>query len=679
MENYEDIAGASENPQAKVWNRVTQEQVKTPEQIREEERMRGKKVLGAVNFHESHKLQVEKAFNEARNNGIKFGSGESPRDRRIGAYLASFENESDQTTVEKEKEFFNSQTKEILADVPEFVEQNLRDQLEDWSDYLGSEEAEYPTWFKLWAWDGMTRLGGYNTKTGNFDKRSKETIHTYPPLDKESLRDVYQLLKNYHDNPENFNEDGLDIKNIKNYNFNMIYSHFMNKHIVPTPEYGEQIRGSWIEYEDGQEEEVAKAANGTGWCIVSPTKAKEYLEKGSFLLLHLENPHNGDELDSHACASIRLENGKVAEISGRRPGSGQMLEDALVETVGRKVLTMPGGEEYREAFRDRMELIRLCHKEEDLSREELEFVYGIGHEIPKLEKHCSLEPHLAELRTKYDLERAISLGVDKDAIVKSVLSGSHNDSINENNTLRNLDSLLRLGISSEQILKALSPKSVVDNFARLTEGGVSPDDAMERMGEDFVAGNIKTLLNAGVSIESIMLNMKEYGIQGHLEELLDNGVGVQLIVDRLWPEDILKNLDLLNQHGANINPEAVIAEMGPMEVLRSSDSINALGIDYNIYEAAVSQITVEQALDANAQNEIFNFVKNPTTDIESFIQSINQDVLAALPLIKIAIIARLKQDQKDARKSQDAQKASAISAQLRELGYLEDDDDDFYS
>lgn len=675
MENKNNFSQA-ENPEPTEWDSLTElaNTIKSPEQIREEERKRGQKVLGAINFHESHKQQVEEAFNKARESGVKFGSGDNPRDRRISAYLTTFEGNSEQSTLEKEKEFFESQTEELLKDVPDYVKQNLRDQVEDWADYLGSEDAEYPTWFKLWAWDGMTRLGGYNTNTGKFDKRSKETIHTYPPLDKESVQDAYNMLKDYHNNPENFSSD-LDQKYVQNYKFNEIYSHFMNKHIVPTPEFGEEIKGEWVEYVDGQEEEVAKAANGTGWCIVSPTKAKEYLEKGTFTFLHLENPHDFDEPDTHACASIRTENGKVAEISGRRPGSGQMLEDALVETVGRKVLTMPGGEEYREAFRDRMTLIRLCRKEEELSKEELEFVYEINHKIPKLEKHCAMEPHINELRTKYNLERAIELGVDKDSIVESVLNGNVDVSINEARTLQSLESLMDLNVPPEKILDSLSDKSIVDNLDRLTAGNVSLENVLGHISSNFIAGNISKLMEAGASSEEIFSKLKNYEVGTHINELLKSGADIQLVVTKLWPEDIIKNLDVLNSHGANIEPEKIIAEMAPREAIRSFDTINDLGVNYDVYGEAVSQISYEQIMDASTRDDISEFIKNPKSDLNRFLDAADPGII---PFVTPAIVARLKSDKETALNDGNNERADAINEQLKKFGYDEDDEDDWY-
>lgn len=671
MNNPEGIN--SDAPQSTEWDSLTE---KSPEQIRTEERERGKKILGAINFHASHKPQVEQAFNEARNSGMKFGDGERGRDRRISAYLASFENNTEKTTLEKEKEFLDGQVEELLDNVPEYVEQNLRDQLEDWSNYLGGDETEYPTWFKLWVWDGMTRLGGYNTETGTFDKRSKETLHTYPPLDKESVEDVYHLLNEYHNSPENFDGDGLDEKDVAKYNFNALYSHFMNKHIVPTPEYGEEIHGEWTEYREGQEEEVAKAANGTGWCVVSPTKAKEYLEKGTFTFLHLENPHNFDEPDYHACASIRTEGGKVEEISGRRPGSGQMLEDALVETVEKKVLSMPGGEEYREAFKDRKELIRLCHKKEELTVPELEFVYEVNHQIPKLEKHCAIQPHLAELKAKYDIETAISMGLDKDALVETTLHGSPDESINSANTLRNLDSLLHLNVPADDILSALNAKNIVDRLDQLKDGGVPLDKMMDRMGSNFVAGNIEKLTESGVSIEDIAGRLSSYETGMHVEDLLNRGADVQAVVDKLFPEDILKNLDLLNSKGADLTAEDVISEMSPRGILRSFDTINSLDIDYDVYSGAVSEITANQLIDASARDDVFEFIKNPSVDMSKFLGSFDPSALA---FVKHVAIARLKNDKEAARGSGDTEKLETASKLLEQLnGNDEDEDDDWF-
>ena len=613
--------------------------VGNPEQTVEEERKiqqsRGRIILAGVNFQVAYKDEVEPVFDKARSEGTKL-EGKNPAERRVDAFLKDIEAD-DGSKQEKLYNFMDRSIQKNISDAPEHIKQNLLDQLEDWRDYLSEDKCELPTWFKMWAWSGMTQLGGYNTKNKTFDKRSKGTIHTYPPLDKEALESTYDIVSKYlgqaDGKTEDFETDGVDMKDLQRHNFNAIYSRFFTKNTVPTPEYGEEIRGAWTEYKLGDEDKVARAANGTGWCIVSPTKAKEYLEKNdaSFVFLHLENPLKDGEPDYHACASIRMEDGEVAEISGRRPGSGQMLEDALVVTVGKKVLSMPGGEKYRQAFEDRVRLIELCRQEDELGKEDLEFVYELDHKIPKLEKHCSLEPHLAQLKSRYGIETAVAMGVDKDDLIQSVLSGNIDVSVNEENTLKNLEGLARLGAPVKDILSAMSPLSVMENFDRLISVNVSLDEIMDRVGSDFLGANIGEFMAAGVNMEQIMSRLSKRDTARNLESLLQNGADAKTVAENLWPEDILANIEMLNEHGAGLDYREIVESMSPMGKIRSFDAIHDLDPKYDIYGEAVAKMSFENDRDTilyggGFMTDILKFLKTDGVDVERFWNSIDDEI-----------------------------------------------------
>lgn len=621
------------------------ENIKSPEEQGERNLRIGKLVLGAISYHDSHKKVVDKSYERVKE-GYKFERGQSPASRRVEAFLVDIERMPDDERAEYMNRSMEESIGGLTAGLSEVVQTPLKEQLKDWRDYLCGEDNEYPTWFKLWAWEGMTKLGKYDGNTKLYSKRSKNTIASFPPLDKGALAETYKTLESYHNGERGGDNDELDQKYIASANFNALYSHFVNKHIVPTPEYGEAIHGGWVEYRPGDEERVADAVNGTSWCIVAPSKAREYLGRNdsSFHLLHLQNPETG-ELDRHACASIRMEDGKVAEISGRKPGSGQMLEDSLVETVEAKVLTMPGGEAKRQAFLDRKELIRLSRKEDPLTKEELEFVYEVNRNIEKLELHAVLDDHVVALKAKYDIETAISLGVDKDKLVESILDGNNDRSINEENIIQNLDGLLKVGVPHSEVLSRLAPASVWNNIDRLDEGGVGIGTIAGYMGSKFIAVHVKDLVERGLDANQAMGMIMPGDLDAGV--LLENGADAEMLLARLRPEKVLRNLEEFRQHGVEIDVETTLDKMSAISKLENYDTIKEVSPNYDIYGAVKELDEDEIWRNTYYLRGVGDFVGRPDIDPIRFTDAASEGIMEFAGRF---VVAKMKDDLRAAKR-----------------------------
>ena len=192
----------------------------------------------------------------------------------------------------------------------------------------------------------------------------------------------------------------------------------------------------------GEEEKLATAAEGTPWCIADPNTGKSYLrpDKGyysdeddeeyhsdednnaKFILFHLRDPETG-KLADNACASIRLNvDGDVEEISGLN--DGQALEGSLVPIVEEKVKTLPGGENFLEAFADKKELIKLDHKMqngEELTIEEYEFLYEINRPIKTLDTYNSEDERIPALKDTYGLDKFIAAVADPTELANQLI------------------------------------------------------------------------------------------------------------------------------------------------------------------------------------------------------------------------------------------------------------------
>ena len=302
------------------------------------------------------------------------------------------------------------------------IQRSQRESIKSWADYLGSESSPYPLWFKVLAWDGVSRMGTFDKEKGYFSKRNKTTTAPYPKCDAEALGKAYETVnKAYSFNQnsetpgetENQNEEKL-IKLAESSNFNKLYSEILKdqKTVVKTPEHAKDVRGEWLTYGADEAEKLSEAATGTGWCIAAPDVGRSYLNFGEyghsedvsengakFMLFHLEDPKTG-LISETAAASVRLDTeGRVAEVSGL--GEEQAIEDALVPTVEKKVRSLEGGEEYLEAFADKKELIRLDHKMQagatEFSQKDINFIFEQEREIKNLDTYRE-DPRVQELK-----------------------------------------------------------------------------------------------------------------------------------------------------------------------------------------------------------------------------------------------------------------------------------------
>ena len=429
------------------------------------ERTLGAQILHKVNFSDRHKEIVDSSYKKTRDHNEKL-YGNKPGERRAEAYLKRLDRIIEHGN-KFEQQLWQNSTKDLIVrpeDIPESYwqsqQQILRDdgygyiqigeserakltneiqkqQLESlavWTDYFSDKNCPYPTWFKVYAWDGMSKLGTFNKSRGQYNKRDKTAVAPYPRLNPGVLSKIYDVITSFYgtDTVKDLNgeipEDGVERNEeldalVKSGNFNSLYSYFLlhNKTIVPTPEKAEDVHGQWVEYSAGEENAIANAADGTEWCINAPSVASHYLHydryghddeydydhednsQAKFILFHLNDPTTG-QLADNACASIRLDkNGQVAEISGLN--KGQALEDSLVSIVEEKVKSLPGGEHYLEAFKDKhilMQMDRKVQNSEPLTVEELRFLCEIDRPIVTLDTYNNEDPRIPELKKRYD-------------------------------------------------------------------------------------------------------------------------------------------------------------------------------------------------------------------------------------------------------------------------------------
>ena len=652
----------------------------------------GAKVLSLVNFESKHKDIVESSFDKARNNHDKLPGKNN--ERRNYAYLSRLNSLIEKHGDNLEQRLWQTSASKVIIKPEDITdkywkqqEQILRNEgqgrtlsnyekdyltneiiaeqertIAPWVNYLSDKDCPYPTWFKVYAFDGLSRMGLYNDNTKEFEKRDKHTVGGFPNLNPEVLAKVYSHINDFfsQDSSAWFEKHPEDEKLsvlVKSGNFNKLYSKELldAKTIMKTPERTEDIQGDWFEYKLGDEEQISRLAEGTRWCIADPHTANNYLRSGTcrnngaeeddydydeyednnhndnkarFFIFRLKTDQSKDGYADNGSASIRLgPDGNVAEVSGLN--DGQAIEDALVPIVQEKVLSLPGGEKYNQSFKDKQELIRLDKKmqeNQDLTEEELEFIYEINRNIVTLDTYNGSDPRLKELKNKYNiqyildhdieidfnklaksmrpsdivenLDTLISHGVDIDVnkLVKRMDSSdiaenldaliNHGVDIDVNELVertdydgiaRSLDTLINHGadIDVNELVKKMHRFDIVENLDTLIKHGVDADILVKRMDPSGIADNLDAIINHGADAKILVERMYSYDVADNLDTLISHGIDANILVKRMHPSDIPRSLDTLINHGADVN--TIVSEMSPIDIAKNREKLLAYG------------------------------------------------------------------------------------------------------
>ena len=258
-----------------------------------------------------------------------------------------------------------------------------------WLEYLSDETADYPTWAKYWAFQGMLKMGSYDENKGIYLKRNKKTIAPFvsanPEIIAKSIETIIKLV-----NKEEI-DSNVQEKLSKTDSFNKIYSVFEKK-------YKENIidksstDGIWIKYNQGSKEEAIKLSKtlenkNTNWCTASETMAIKQVcgpyenarHGGDFYVYYTKDKEGKYTVPRIA---IRLSGkNKIGEIRGIE--EGQNLEEVMTDALEKKLKEMTflkeeDIKEYLEKIDGLRELTRIgkkTEKNELLTEEELVNIY----------------------------------------------------------------------------------------------------------------------------------------------------------------------------------------------------------------------------------------------------------------------------------------------------------------
>ena len=619
----------------------------------------GSKVLSLVNFESKHKDIVESSFNKARQNKEKLPGKNN--ERRNFAYLSRLDRMVEKYGNKAEQKIWEASAENVVMDyedIPEAYwkqqEQILRDNgqgrklseyekeilaedlidkqrqsITSWANYLGDKNCPYPLWFKVYAFDGISKMSNtLNLDDADYNRRDNTTALSFPKLNAEILAKVYRQINDFYGvDKENWlskhSDDEKLVSLVKSANFPKLYAKELvdTKVILKTPERTEDVHGDWFEYKLGDEEEIASLAEGTKWCVVDPNVAHNYLVYGQysnpeedddydqdyeddedwedddikvedpeakFIIFRLEDPNTPGVFASNGSASIRLDpNGIVDEISGLN--EGQAVEDALVPIIKEKALSLPGGEKYLQKFDDKQTLIKLDNKMkegEDLTKEELSFLYELDRPIATLDTYNEEDPRIPELKEKYGIEYALEKGVDANKLVSSLDSGDIEE---------NLDFLLEHDADINNIVSKMHSYGVARKLDYFLKNGADINNVVRNMDPDHVVRKLDYLLKNGADINNVVRNMYSHDVSRKLDYFLKNGADINNVVNNMDHYSIADNPDYLLKNGADINN--VIRNMDSRHVIRKLDYFLKNGADVNNIIKKMDKKDIEDNID----------------------------------------------------------------------------------
>ena len=715
----------------------------------------GSKVLSLVNFESKHKDIVESSFNKARNKKEKLPGKNN--ERRNFAYLSRLDRMIEKHGDKVEQKLWAASAENVVMDyedIPDAYwkqqEQILRDNgqgrelsryekeilaedlidkqrqsITSWANYLGDKNCPYPLWFKVYAFDGISKMSNtLNLDDADYNRRDNTTALSFPKLNAEILAKVYRQINDFYGvDKENWlaqhSDDEKLVSLVKSANFPKLYAKELvdTKVILKTPERTEDIHGDWFEYKLGDEEEIASLAEGTKWCVVDPNVAHNYLVYGQygnpeedddydqdyededwedddyedddyddddqaetyehddvevenpeakFIIFRLEDPNSPGVFASNGSASIRLDpDGTVAEVSGLN--DGQAVEDALVPIVKKKALSLPGGEKYLQKFDDKQTLIKLDNKMkegEDLTKEELSFLYELDRPIATLDTYNREDPRIPELKEKYGIEYSLEKGVDANKLVSSLDYGDIEENLDFlldhgadiNNIVNNMDSkdintnldaFLKYHADIDLVVGRMEPRDIVYKLDFLFNHGANIDvnelvsklgsydilqnlDTLLKNGADidvdqmryrfsyYAHFNLDDLLRRGADINNVVNYMNSNYIAADLEYLYKNGADINNIVNNMNPNDIVWKLEDLNKNGANIDVNELVSKLDSTYVFRRMDFLLSHGADIDIIVKNMDPKNIARNLDYLNKN-------GANIDINQLVSNLRQE------------------------------------------------------
>ena len=211
--------------------------------------------------------------------------------------------------------------------------------LEGWLDYLSSPSASmFPMWTKYWAFQGMIKLGSYDSFKDDYQKRDKNTLNPFiepnPEIIGKCMEIIIKLVKK-----EKIDTD-IEEKLSKADSFKKIYLAVNRKYRSVLKKRSLATDGIWKKYINNNVDADILLHEieykNTGWCIANGTSIRSFLRDGDFYI-YFTKDEKGEYIIPRIAILTKGEN-DIDQIRGIDPGEN--LEDSMINIVETKLKTM---------------------------------------------------------------------------------------------------------------------------------------------------------------------------------------------------------------------------------------------------------------------------------------------------------------------------------------------------
>ena len=289
-------------------------------------------------------------------------------------------------------------TKEQMIQV---VIEDQKASLDAWIDYLSSNDAMYPTWFKYFVFRNIVKLSQFDKELGKFKERTSSTTAPFPDIYREALAQVADLYKTAARDKALFNDP--DFQNFLSKKFPTQYADKIQQTLEHSQEEREQIKGEWMKYEQGDEDGAKKLYaslqnKGTGWCTAGSSTAEAQIESGDFYVFYTYDKQGSP---TQPRLAIRMDGtDAIGEVRGILPH--QEVEPLLQDTLDEKLATFGNeAEQYKKKSSDMKRLTAIekaAEEKKNLAIDDLRFLYEIDTTIEGF--GYEKDPRIQELRQK---------------------------------------------------------------------------------------------------------------------------------------------------------------------------------------------------------------------------------------------------------------------------------------
>lgn len=320
-----------------------------------------------------------------------------------------------QRRLAREQGYGNIEIAQEMRDqLAEVIVTDQKSSLDNWIDYLASEDATYPDWLKYYAFRSVLGMGEYDKEKKQFGKRSNTTTKPFPDVNREALAYVLDAVSQKygkrHTNLLALNEEERKEfdKLLQGENFAKLYAWAIEKLTIAPTESLEKVAGKWVKYPRNSDHASlveSLRGHGTGWCTAGESTAEIQLKGGDFYVYYSQDPKGKPIIPR---AAIRMQEGSIAEVRGI--AAQQNLDPYISAVVQEKLKEFPDGSSYEKKVGDMKTLTAIEQKTkagEKPVKDDLVFLYEINSPIEGF--GYQRDPRIEELRKQRNSEEDMAV------------------------------------------------------------------------------------------------------------------------------------------------------------------------------------------------------------------------------------------------------------------------------